>query len=150
MPSNKEISEILRAKMEERLKIEESPDYVSVTGYGHYLIMGPEGIKMGNNLIPFNKINGIYTEKDSSVLGVKLKLMVNGGTIKIKDVNQKEANKFILAVREKLKELEEEKIENTSEISPMDEIKKAKELLDMGALNEEEFIKIKEKYLKKI
>ena len=144
MPSNKEISEILRAKMEERLKIEDSPDYVSVTGYGHYLIMGPEGIKMGNNLIPFNKINGIYTEKDSSVLGVKLKLMVNGGTIKIKDVNQKEANKFILAVREKLKELEEEKIENTSEISPMDEIKKAKELLDMGALNEEEFIKIKE------
>ena len=144
MPSNKEISEILRAKMEERLKIEDSPDYVSVTGYGHYLIMGPEGIKMGNNLIPFNKINGIYTEKDSSVLGVKLKLMVNGGTIQIKDVNQKEANKFILAVREKLKELEEEKIENTSEISPMDEIKKAKELLDMGALNEEEFIKIKE------
>ncbi|MEN6553194.1 MAG: SHOCT domain-containing protein [Methanobacterium sp.] len=150
MPSNKEISEILRAKREERSKIEESPDYVSVTGYGHHLIMGPEGIKMGNSLIPFKKINGIYTEKDNSIRGVKLKLMVNGGTIKIKDVNQKEADKFIIAVRKKLEELEEEKIENTSEISPMDEIKKAKELLDIGALNEEEFIKIKEKYLKKI
>jgi hypothetical protein len=112
--------------------------------------MGPEGIKMGNSLIPFKKINGIYTEKDSSVLGVKLKVMVNGGTIKIKNVNQKEANKFILAVRKKLKELEEEKIENSCGISPMDEIKKAKELLDMGALDEEEFIKIKEKYLKRI
>lgn len=32
----------------------------------------------------------------------------------------------------------------------MNEIKKAKELLDIGALNEEEFIKIKEKYLEKI
>ncbi|OEC84621.1 MULTISPECIES: hypothetical protein [Methanobacterium] len=150
MPSNKEISKMLRTKIEEKSKIEESSDYVSVTGYGHRLIMGPEGIKIGNSLIPFKKINGIYTEKDNSVLGVKLKLMVNGGTIKIKDVNQKEANKFIIAVSEKLKELEEEKIENTGEISPMDEIKKAKELLDIGALNEEEFIEIKEKYLKKI
>ncbi len=41
----------------------------------------------------------------------------------------------------------EEKI-NITQISPTDEIRKAKDLLENGTITEEEFVKIKEKYLK--
>lgn len=47
-------------------------------------------------------------------------------------------------------EIIEDKSEVTLQISPLDEIKKAKELLEIGAITEEEFQIIKNKYLEKI
>ena len=38
--------------------------------------------------------------------------------------------------------------ENVEEVSPLEKIKEAKELLDIGAITQEEFEEIKDKYLK--
>jgi ribosomal protein L40E len=52
------------------------------------------------------------------------------------------------AAEEAVEEEAGESLESaSSEVDPMEKIKKAKELLDIGAISEEEFEKIKEKYL---
>lgn len=145
MVSSAEISEAIRAKREKKL-MEESKEYMTISSSGNYFIMKPKGIQIRNDLIPYKSINSMYTEKDNGI--TTLKIIINGGTIKLKRVKQKDADKFILAVRKKIEETN--KVENTSKLSPMDEIRKAKELLDMGALTEEEFSRIKEKYLEMV
>lgn len=66
-----------------------------------------------------------------------VEIIFKGGKIVIRDVNRNKANKFILAVRNKVNEA------NSSEFSSMDELKKLAELRNCGVLNEEEFKKKK-------
>ncbi len=70
-------------------------------------------------------------------------------TIKDENTHDKEIDEVLLdAESENAFDNEVEDIqEQAAEVSILDEIKKAKELLDMGAISEEEYAKIKSKYL---
>lgn len=66
-----------------------------------------------------------------------------------KDSTEKKNDKTIKDESDLNDNSSEESIEK-SENDPIEKIKKAKELLDMGAISEEEFESIKNKYLKQI
>lgn len=59
----------------------------------------------------------------------------------------KRLKSFFDMIRERIDRVKAQQQSTISSFSPMDEIKKAKELLDAGAITPEEFQKIKEKYL---
>lgn len=73
---------------------------------------------------------------------------INSGiTVEVERINKNEGDAFVAVLRDKLEENRKEKIGKVDQLSPMDEIKKAKELLDSGVITEEEFENIKKKYL---
>jgi hypothetical protein len=78
-----------------------------------------------------------------------VELTYNDGTTKekllLKDINKEEAINFVNAVKNKINK---EKIVAT--FDPVDRIKDAKSLLDIGAISESEYQVIKDKYLKKL
>lgn len=69
------------------------------------------------------------------------------GTEMLKSLSNNISDKDRSEVKGKLRPVQTVK---TSSKNPLDEIKKAKELLEIGAINEEEFKEIKEKYLKQL
>ena len=69
-----------------------------------------------------------------------------GKKIRIRTIQKHHAILFIENLKKKAPQLQKHaKIEN---LSPVEEIKKAKELLDIGAISQVEFDKIKNSYLK--
>ena len=92
-------------------------EYLSVAGDRHNLIMTDTGIMMEDGLVPYKNIVHIYKKKDTDFYGyAKIRIWFTSGKITVKKVNPTEANKFILAVRRKMKELE--KKEHSSENNP--------------------------------
>lgn len=69
------------------------------------------------------------------------------GSIKITKVRKEDVIKFLGEIKKKINE---NKMEVTNTTSHIDEIKKAKLLLDDGAINEEEYLIIKKNILKKL
>lgn len=76
-----------------------------------------------------------------------VKIKHKDGTIKITQVRKEDAIKFLGEIKKKINE---NKLEVTNKTSPIDEIEKAKFLLDDGAINEEEYLIIKKNILKKL
>ena len=54
---------------------------------------------------------------------------------------------FVSSVQEQIANLRDINENNSKKSNPMDEIKKAKELLDSGAITEEEFVKLKKRII---
>lgn len=103
------------------------------------------GLNKGEKFVEYEDITGIEFKK-GLVYG-DLKIFTSGMKIEVERVKKNEGDAFVTVLRNKLKETRNEKLEKPEEVSPMDEIKKAKELLDSGAITEEEFENIKKKYL---
>jgi hypothetical protein len=133
-------------------------------GAGGGILLQPEGLLTADNkFIHYRDIKSIKEKininKDEflafGLIGMGFDI-ANSKTIEIKfnedkiligNIRNEEAFKFINSVKDKIRETED-KSKNTT--SPVEEIKMAKDLLDDGAITEEEFQIIKEKVLKKL
>lgn len=137
---------------------EDSRSNVILTAEEDGLKFDRKGVFLGGNkgeqFVRYADIASIGYAKKGFVLGNVL-IMVPGGRIKIKNVTPIDGNRFVSAIQKRIMEVkskanepvEVEPVKVQQQISPMDEIKKAKELLDMDIITEEEFNKIKNKYL---
>ncbi len=103
------------------------------------------GVNKGEKFVEYEDITGIEFKK-GLVFG-ELEIHTSGMKIEVERVKKDEGDAFVTVLRNKLAETRKQKYGKTEELSPMDEIKKAKELLDIGAITEEEFEAIKKKYL---
>jgi ribosomal protein L40E len=115
------------------------------------LVLNKEGLKFSENivieglsedteLITYENIENIELKDEAGLL--TLKIITDNGNIEIKGVDPDSGSKFASKAQ---KMIEEAKPEIDAE--SMDKIKKAKELLDIGAISEEEFENIKKKIL---
>lgn len=103
------------------------------------------GVNKGEKFVEYEDITGIEFKK-GLVFG-DLEIFTSGMKIEVERIKKKEGDAFVTVLRHKLEEIRKQRYGKTAEISAIDEIKKAKELLDAGAINEEEFEKLKKKYL---
>lgn len=103
------------------------------------------GRNKGEQFIEYEDITGIEFKK-GLVYG-DLEVFTSGMKIEVERVKKNEGDAFVTVLRSKMEETRQEKIGKSESLSPMDEIKKAKELLDAGAITQEEFDNIKKKYL---
>lgn len=92
---------------------------------------------------PYDKITSIKHKK-GLVLG-SITIYTGGNKAKIENVQKNEVDAFRKIIETKIMQKTEEPTQTTS---PLDKIRKAKELLDIEAIKEEEFQKIKRKLLK--
>ncbi|WJI08810.1 hypothetical protein FGU46_01230 [Methanobacterium sp. CWC-01] len=111
------------------------------------------GWDKGTQFIRYNDITSIGFKK-GLVLGT-LEISVPGARIKVRSVNSAHGVTFTNIVQKKVQQVKSkpqqaETVRVEQKLSPMDEIKKAKELLDIGAINQSEFEEIKNKYMEKI
>ncbi len=103
------------------------------------------GRNKGEKFVEYDDITGIEFKK--GVVWGDLEISTSGITVEVERINKNEGDAFVAVLRDKLEENRKEKIGKVDQLSPMDEIKKAKELLDSGVITEEEFENIKKKYL---
>jgi hypothetical protein len=103
------------------------------------------GRNKGEQFVEYEDITGIDFKK--GILFGDLEISTSGMTIEVERINKNEGDAFVTVLRNKLKETRNEQLGKSNQPSSMDEIKKAKELLDAGAITEEEFENIKKKYL---
>jgi hypothetical protein len=103
------------------------------------------GRNKGEQFVEYEDITGIEFKK--GLINGDLEISTSGMKIEVERVNKSEGDAFVTILRDKLAESRQEKAGKSEALSPMDEIKKAKELLDAGAITPEEFENIKEKYL---
>ncbi|HML04183.1 MAG TPA: SHOCT domain-containing protein [Methanobacterium sp.] len=103
------------------------------------------GRNKGEQFVEYEDITGIEFKK-GLVFG-DLEISTSGMKIEVERVKKDEGDAFVTVLRNKLEETRKQKYGKSEKLSPMDEIKKAKELLDSGAITEEEFENIKKKYL---
>ncbi|MGZ7096485.1 MAG: SHOCT domain-containing protein [Methanobacterium sp.] len=103
------------------------------------------GRNKGEQFVEYEDITGIEFKK-GLVFG-DLEISTSGMKIEVERVKKDEGDAFVTVLRNKLEETRKEKYGKSEQISPMDEIKKAKDLRDAGAITEEEFEAIKKKYL---
>jgi hypothetical protein len=99
--------------------------------------------------VKYSDITSIQMSKD--LFKNRLEIKYYGGDLILSHFNDKVGELFVENVRNKMQS-SAQKVEPTSNpaASPMDEIKKAKKLLDMGAITEEQFEEIRDNYLKEI
>ncbi len=102
------------------------------------------GRDKGDQFIRYGDITSIAFKK--GLIQGKIELRFPGGDIKLGHINKKDGIKFVSNVQDRIKSIKYEP-EEMKKTSAMDEIRKAKELLDMDAITKEEFAKIKRKYL---
>lgn len=103
------------------------------------------GLNKGEQFVEYEDITGIEFKK-GLVYG-DLEISTSGMKIEVERVKKKDGDAFVTVLRNKLEETRKEKHGEPLKASPMDEIKKAKELLDAGAITKEEYENIKKKYL---
>ncbi|MEN6591686.1 MAG: SHOCT domain-containing protein [Methanobacterium sp.] len=103
------------------------------------------GWTKGEKFVEYDDITGIEFKK--GVIWGDLLITASGMKIEVERIKKNEGDAFVTVLRDRLEENRKQKYEKTETISPMDEIKKAKELLDAGAITEEEYENIKNKYL---
>lgn len=122
------------------------------------LTLKDEGIELNWKGVFTSRDKGLQEIKYSNITSIGLKkglvlgtveIRFPGGKIKIGQVNKNLGNLFVSNVKQRIKNLQDNQ-QNQSSLSPMEEIKKAKELLEIGAITEEEFDKIKKSYLKNL
>jgi hypothetical protein len=103
------------------------------------------GRNKGEQFVEYEDITGIEFKK--GLVNGDLEISTSGMKIEVERVNKNEGDAFVAVLRNKLTESRQAKAGKSEALSPMDEIKKAKELLDAGAITEEEYEHIKKKYL---
>lgn len=101
-----------------------------------------EGLKEGAELLRFEDIETIDILDESGFKTIEIKS--NDNIIKIKGVDPDSGINFVSKAQEKVRESKPE-----IDAESMDKIEKAKDLLDIGAISEEEFENIKRKILEK-
>ena len=103
------------------------------------------GLNKGEQFVEYEDITGIEFKK--GIVYGNLEISTSGMKIEVERVKKDEGDAFVTVLRSKLEETRKQKYTTPEKVSPMDEIKKAKELLDAGAITEEEFENVKKKYL---
>jgi len=101
-----------------------------------------EGLNDGNELINYENIEDIDLKEEEGLKTIEIK--TPDGSIKIIGVDPDSGSKFVSEAQKMVKEAKPE-----IDAESMNKIRSAKELLDIGAINEEEFKNIKMKILKK-
>lgn len=176
MVSNKEIKKRYedRKKTSEEFKKKcaeaEVKGFFRINSSGNSMVMVDEGIKtLDGQFIKYRDIQSIQDKTNvsrqaglglglmglasSAITQKTIEIQFIGGKVLIRDIKKDNAINFIHAVRKKIRISREnaEKLSKTTEkVDPMDRIRKAKELLDVGAISEEENQKIKNKYLEQV
>jgi hypothetical protein len=134
-------------------------------GLGNSIAMEDSGLKTGNgNFIEYSDIDliqettnisrentiafGLIGMAASAVSQKTVEIQFNGSKVLIRDIKKQDSSKFIFLVQNKIKN--SKIISKNEKIDPFLKIKKAKELFDIGAISEEEFNKIKNRYLDQI
>lgn len=124
-------------------------DYVEITLEKDGVKMLKKGLLMGRQkdekFIEYEKVTGFELKK--GLFNGKLNITTFDDKIEIEKVKKSDAEAFITVLRERLAETRQKKWKSQDKFSPLDEIKKAKELLDSGAITPAEFEQIKKKYL---
>jgi len=103
------------------------------------------GRNKGEQFVEYEDITGIEFKK-GLVFG-DLEISTSGAKIEVERVKKDEGDAFVTVLRGRLEDARKEKYGKSEKVSPLDEIKKAKDLLDAGAITEEEYQSIKKKYL---
>ncbi|MGZ7067642.1 MAG: SHOCT domain-containing protein, partial [Methanobacterium sp.] len=101
-----------------------------------------EGLNEENNSLNYEKIENIELKNEEGMETIEITTLE--GTIKINGVDQDNGSEFVAYAQEMV-----EKAKPQIDVESMDKIQKAKELLDAGAIDEEEFENIKRKILEK-
>lgn len=96
-------------------------------------------------IIEGEKVSSV--ENASGIISGKIIIQSFGTQYDITDLKKEAAEKAVIAIRKLLNNLKTNSNKNKSNISGMDEIKKAKALFDDGIISKEEFEKIKAKHL---
>jgi tetratricopeptide (TPR) repeat protein len=104
------------------------------------------GRDIGTQETKYSDITSIAFKK--GILIGTLEIIFPGGKIKIGKVHKDLGNLFVSNVRKKIQNYA--KTPKMEALSPIDEIKKAKELVDSGVITQDQFEKIRDKYLKKL
>lgn len=140
-----------------KLKLYENRVEIKRLGFGAKLVYGT--FTAGDKTIYLQDITGVEVKKPGITVGY-IQLTLPGGIEKTSgafkariDENtvtfaQKNDYKIALKIKEKIEELKTKISTGTATVSVVDEIKKVKELLDIGAITKEEFEKIKRELLK--
>ena len=104
------------------------------------------GRDIGLKKISYSEITSIEFKK--GVLLGTLEIIFTGGTIKIGKVHKDLGNLFVSNIKKRIQNYPE--VPKMEVLSPIDEIKKAKELLDNGVITQDQFEEIRDKYLDKV
>jgi len=99
----------------------------------------------GDQFIRYGDITSIALEK--GLVYDRIDIMFAGGKIKIGLIDKVDGSDFVSSVQEQIANLRDINENNSKKSNPIDEIKKAKELLDSGAITEEEFVKLKKRII---
>lgn len=172
MVSNEEVSKILRDRkqkknnlLKEQKEAEKKGLYVITgSGIGKSISMEETGIRTGDGqFVLYEDITSVEEKTNVSrqgaialgVIGLAGGLMLKtveikfiGGTLTIRDVNKDYANKFVHSVRRMISSKRKKSMSRSiNEHNVLENIQKAKNLLDNGAITQEEFEIIKKKIL---
>lgn len=83
----------------------------------------------------------------SGIISGRIIIKCFGDQYDITDLKKEAAEKAVIAIKKLLSNVKANSNKNNGSVSGMEEIKKAKALLDDGIISEDEFKKIKDKYL---
>ncbi|MGZ7048790.1 MAG: double zinc ribbon domain-containing protein [Methanobacterium sp.] len=151
--SSTEENKSVPIEVDETEKIDPPAEENSIGVVIQELVLDGEGIKLSerctieglngeNNSLNYEKIENIELKNEEGMETIEITTLE--GTIKINGVDQDNGSEFVAYAREMV-----EKTKPQIDVESMDKIQKAKELLDAGAIDEEEFENIKRKILEK-
>jgi len=121
--------------------------YINITWNGFKFALEGTFTKRdkGDQFIRYGDITSIALEK--GLVYDRIDIMFAGGKIKIGLIDKVDGSDFVSSVQEQIANLRDINENNSKKSNPIDEIKKAKELLDSGAITEEEFVKLKKRII---